>query len=227
MPTRSDDVQYVVTIASPDRSGLVHAVTGLLVQYDGNIVESQQYHDLAADRFFMRVAFQIPADGATMEELRAAFAAIATPFEMTWNLWDAGAPYRTLVMVSTGGHCLNDLLFRWSRGALQIDLAVVVSNHTVLEPLTRSYDLDFHHIPVSAENKSAAEAQLMGLVDSLDIDLVVLARYMQVFTNETSRALSGKAINIHHSFLPSFKGARPYGQAFDRGSSWWAPQPTT
>jgi formyltetrahydrofolate deformylase len=136
---------------------------------------------------------------------------------MDWELWAATAPYRTLILVSKFSHCLNDLLFRWSSGSLQIDVAGVVSNHPDCEALVRSYGVPYHHVPVTPETKADAEAKLLSLVDTLDVDLVVLARYMQVLTDETCRALSGKAINIHHSFLPSFKGARPYHQAFDRG----------
>jgi formyltetrahydrofolate deformylase len=217
MTTQPDDTQYVLTIVCPDRSGIVHTVTGLLVGYTANIVESQQFDDVAEDRFFMRVRFSVPSGGAQIDELRAAFRVIATGFGMTWELWNATTPYRTLILVSRFGHCLNDLLFRWSRGALQIDVVGVVSNHPDLEPMARSYGLDFHHIPVSPETKDAAEARLLDLVERLEVDLVVLARYMQVLSDETSRALAGKAINIHHSFLPSFKGGRPYHQAFDRG----------
>ena len=136
---------------------------------------------------------------------------------MVWELWAATAPYRTLILVSKFSHCLNDLLFRWSSGSLQIDVAGVVSNHPDCEALVRSYGVPYHHVPVTPETKADAEAKMLSLVDTLDVDLVVLARYMQVLTDETCRALSGKAINIHHSFLPSFKGARPYHQAFDRG----------
>ncbi len=152
-----------------------------------------------------------------IEELRAGFLPVADRFAMTWELWMAGAPYRTLVMVSKFGHCLNDLLFRTSTGALQIEIPAIVSNHRDFERLADSYGIAFHHIPVTADTKASAERQLLDLVDDLGVDLVVLARYMQVLSDETCRALSGRAINIHHSFLPSFKGARPYHQAHQRG----------
>jgi formyltetrahydrofolate deformylase len=210
------DQTFVLTLTCPDRAGIVHAVTGLLVEHRGNIVESQQFSDLAEDRFFMRVKFAVDR-GATVTSLRAAFAPIAERWGMDWELWLASAPYRTLVLVSKFSHCLNDLLFRWSSGSLQIDVAGVVSNHPDCETLVRSYGVPYHHVPVTPETKADAEAKLLLLVDTLDVDLVVLARYMQVLSDETCRALSGKAINIHHSFLPSFKGARPYHQAFDRG----------
>jgi formyltetrahydrofolate deformylase len=211
---------YVLTIVCPDRAGIVHAVTGMLVEQGGNILESQQFDDVAEGRFFMRVRFEVassPGGAEGLESLRAAFTPVGERFEMTWELWEATAPYRTLILVSKFSHCLNDLLFRWSNEALQIDVVGVVSNHLDCEALTKSYGVPYHHIPVTPETKADAEAQMLGLVDSLDVDLVVLARYMQVLTDETCRALEGRAINIHHSFLPSFKGARPYHQAFDRG----------
>jgi formyltetrahydrofolate deformylase len=211
---------FVLTFACPDREGLVHAVTGTLLEQRANIIESQQFHDLHQGRFFMRVHFTVTADESVaplLERLRAAFRDAAAHYEMSWELWDAAAPYRTLILVSKFSHCLNDLLFRWSNGALQIDVAGVVSNHRDCEPLAKSYGVPFHHVPVTPETKPEAEAELLRLVDSLDIDLVVLARYMQVLSDDTCRRLAGRAINIHHSFLPSFKGARPYQQAFDRG----------
>ena len=182
-----------------------------------NILESQQYDDRLEDRFFMRVHFEVYDETMTLERLRASFAAVARASDMTWQMWDADARYRTLIMCSREGHCLNDLLFRHSIGALPIEIPAVVSNHTELERLVKGHGIPFHHVPVTPETKPAAEAELLGLVDSLGIDLVVLARYMQVLSDETCRALTGRAINIHHSFLPSFKGANPYQQAFDRG----------
>jgi formyltetrahydrofolate deformylase len=207
---------YVLTIICPDRPGIVHAVTGFLVQHGGNILESQQFDDLDEDRFFMRVFFVAPPP-AGLEQLRSEFLAVAEAFSMQWELWDAAAPYRTLILVSKFSHCLNDLLFRWRNGDVQIDVAGVVSNHPDLEPLAASYDVPFHHVPVTPETKAEAEARLFELVDELEVDLVVLARYMQVLSDEACRRLEGRAINIHHSFLPSFKGARPYHQAYERG----------
>ena len=211
---------FVLTLVCPDRAGIVHAVSGLLVEHHGNIWESQQYDDLAEHRFFMRVRFAVdgsPRGEAGLAALRAAFAPVAERFGMTWELWLASAPYRTLILVSKFSHCLNDLLFRWSKESLNVDVVGIVSNHLDCQALAASYDVPYHHVPVTPETKADAEAKLLLLVDTLDVDLVVLARYMQVLSDETCRALSGKAINIHHSFLPSFKGARPYHQAFDRG----------
>lgn len=217
MLPEADHSHYVLTLACPDRPGIVYAVSGLLVQHSGNILESQQFEDPAAGTYFMRVRFAVSAPEIGIEALRAAFAEIAERFTMTWDLWDARQPYRTLILVSRFGHCLNDILFRWSRQALQIDVAGVISNHTDLKELTESYGVDFHHIPVTPDSKAESEAQMLAMIDDLEVDIVVLARYMQIFSDETSRKLAGRAINIHHSFLPSFKGARPYTQAFDRG----------
>jgi formyltetrahydrofolate deformylase len=211
---------FVLVLSCPDRPGIVHAVSGFLVQQGGNILESQQFGDQLTDRFFMRIDFVVDAPaGASVSAagLRAAFTEVAERFAMEFELWDSAAPYRTLIMVSKQLHCLNDLLFRASTRSLQIEIPAVVSNHPDAGPLVRSYGLDFHHVPVTPETKPRAEAQLMELVDGMGIHLVVLARYMQVLSDDLCRRLSGRAINIHHSFLPSFKGARPYHQAFDRG----------
>ncbi|MBO0845865.1 MAG: formyltetrahydrofolate deformylase [Nocardioides sp.] len=209
--------EFVLTIVCPDRPGIVYAVTGFLVEHSGNIIESQQYDDRATGRFFMRVCFEIADPIHTAETLRADFAAVATTFHMDFHLWDARAPYRTLVMVSGHLHCLNDLLFRHSTGALQIDIPLVVSNHLDAEPLAKAYGIDYVHLPVTPETKPAAEATLLELVEEHGIDLVVLARYMQVLSDDLCRTLSRRVINIHHSFLPSFKGAKPYHQAHERG----------
>jgi len=207
---------YVLILSCPDRPGIVHAVSGFLVARGGNIVESQQFGDRLTDRFFMRIDFEVP--GATdVVAMREEFAPVAEEFEMRFELWDAAAPYRTLIMVSKHLHCLNDLLFRASTGSLQIEIPAVVSNHPDAGTLAASYGIPFHHVPVTAETKPDAEAELMRLVDSYDVDLVVLARYMQVLSDGLCRTLSERAINIHHSFLPSFKGAKPYHQAYDRG----------
>ena len=212
-----DRPEFVLTIACPDRPGIVYAVSSFLVQHSCNILESQQFDDREHDRFFMRVHFEAYRPGSTLEALREAFGWIAESHSMQWGLWDARAPHRTLIMVSKAGHCLHDLLYRWSIGALQIEIPAVVSNHPDLEPLAAAHGVPFHHVPVTPETKDDAEKQLLQLVDELEIDLVVLARYMQVLSDQTCARLEGRAINIHHSFLPSFKGARPYHQAFERG----------
>ena len=208
---------FVIVIDCPDQPGIVHAVSGFLVTHSGNIIESQQFGDQSNGRFFMRIDFSVFDDRVTADSLRSDFAEIAQRFTMTFELWDSRAPYRTLIMVSKQLHCLNDLLFRHDNGSLQVDIPLVVSNHLDAEPLVRSYGIDFLHLPVTPETKADAEAQLLKLHDELGIHLVVLARYMQVLSDHVCRELSGHAINIHHSFLPSFKGARPYHQAFERG----------
>ncbi|MGH3448787.1 MAG: formyltetrahydrofolate deformylase [Nocardioidaceae bacterium] len=215
--TDAANPEFILTLRCDDRPGIVHAVAGFLVQTSGNIIASAQYGDAQTGRFFMRVHFELLGADGNLAGLHAAFAPVADRFAMTWQLWDANARYRTLIMVSRFGHCLNDLLFRWRAGALQIDISAIVSNHREFERLASSYDVPFHHIPVSGENREEAEGKLLSLVADLDVHLVVLARYMQVLSDGACRELSGRAINIHHSFLPSFKGARPYQQAHRRG----------
>ncbi|WP_030622151.1 formyltetrahydrofolate deformylase [Streptomyces sclerotialus] len=209
--------EFVLTVSCPDRSGLVHAVTGFVVQHSGNIQESRQFDDPLQDRFFLRMRFSVPDPDITLDVLHSGFAPVAEAYRISWNLYDASTPTRTLIMVSKFGHCLNDLLFRRSTGALNIEVPAIVSNHRDFEPLAESHGIPFHHIPVTKETKPEAEARLLELVDELDIDLVVLARYMQILSNDLCKQLEGRAINIHHSFLPSFKGARPYNQAHERG----------
>jgi formyltetrahydrofolate deformylase len=194
---------------------LVHAVSGWVVSAGGNILDSQQFSDMAEQMFYLRL--HVDFGDALLEELSSGFAPVAAEYAMDFRMVVAETPLRTLVLVSKEGHCLNDLLYRQSIGALNITIPAVVSNHRDLERLARSYDADFHHVPVTPDTKDAAEARLLELVDELDIDLVVLARYMQILSDEMCAALDGRAINIHHSFLPSFKGAKPYHQAHDRG----------
>jgi formyltetrahydrofolate deformylase len=206
---------HVLTLSCPDRPGLVHAVSGWVVSAGGNILDSQQFSDMAERMFYLRL--HVDFGGAALADLRTGFTPVAATHGMDFRFVVAETPLRTLVMVSTEGHCLNDLLYRQSIGALNITIPAVVSNHAVLERLARSYDADFHYVPVTPETKQSAEARLLELVTDLDIDLVVLARYMQVLSDEMCQRLDGRIINIHHSFLPSFKGARPYQQAHDRG----------
>ncbi|RLV47819.1 formyltetrahydrofolate deformylase [Nocardioides mangrovicus] len=207
---------FVLTIVCPDRPGIVHAVAGFLVDHGGNILESQQYDDRVTDRFFMRVDFET-SGSTTADELRSAFAPVAATFGMEYELWAASSPYQTLIMVSKQLHCLNDLLFRASTGSLNVDISAVVSNHPDAQRLCDAYEIPFHHIAVTPDSKADAEAKLLGVVDELGVDLVVLARYMQVLSDALCRRLEGRVINIHHSFLPSFKGAKPYHQAYERG----------
>lgn len=209
-----DPTHWVLALSCPDRPGIVHAVSGVLAEHGGNITESQQYGDPETDRFFMRVQVRTLAEPGV---LRAAVAELADRFDMTWTLDVVGRPVRTLVLVSKAAHCLNDLLFRQRSEGLEVDVVGVVGNHTDLASLAEFYGKPFHHIPVTKETKADAEAALLALVDELDVELVVLARYMQVLSDDLCRRLEGRIINIHHSFLPSFKGAKPYHQAHARG----------
>jgi formyltetrahydrofolate deformylase len=210
-------IDQVLTLACPDQIGIAHSVTGYLAGHECNILDSQQFGDADTKRFFMRVHFDSAAVGLTPELLRADFSATAGRFDMDWELHDTTNRVRTLILVSKFGHSLNDLLYRWSIGALAIDIAAVAGNHRDFEGLATAYGVPFHHLPVSADNRAEQEAALLRLVAAEQVELVVLARYMQVLSPDLCAALSGRAINIHHSFLPSFKGARPYQQAYDRG----------
>ncbi|MFG3259301.1 formyltetrahydrofolate deformylase [Streptomyces sp. NPDC048172] len=206
--------QYVLTLSCPDSKGIVHAVSSYLFMTGCNIEDSQQFGDRDTGLFFMRVHF---AGEVTLEKLRASFAAVGDSFQMDWQIHEAEKKMRIVLMVSKFGHCLNDLLFRSRIGALPVEIAAVVSNHTDFAELVGSYDIPFHHIPVTRDTKSEAEARLLKLVEDEGVELVVLARYMQVLSDNLCKQLSGRIINIHHSFLPSFKGAKPYHQAHARG----------
>jgi len=221
----SPAAEFVLTLSCRDVKGIVHAVSGLLYQAGCNIIDSQQFGDLhgadATGLFFMRVHFEAPpqlADGATLERL---FASVRERFEMDAKFHSLARKPRLLLMVSRHGHCLNDLLFRWHSGQLDVDIPAIVSNHDAFEPLAASYGIEFHHLPLAPgggpELKRDQEHRIEALLDHEAIDLVVLARYMQILSPEFCGRVSGRAINIHHSFLPSFKGARPYDQAHQRG----------
>jgi formyltetrahydrofolate deformylase len=209
--------EYVLTLSCPDKPGIVYAVSSFLVQHSANILASQQYGESPDGRFFMRVHFSVPPPGRPVAELERDFSWVAESFHMSWRLNGATERTRTLLMVSQLGHCLNDLLFRWRSGSLPIDITGVVSNHETYRDLTESYKLPFHYIPVTPDNKPAAEATLLSLIDETQTRLVVLARYMQILSPEVCKRVEGRMINIHHSFLPSFKGAKPYHQAHARG----------
>ena len=205
---------YILTLSCPDRRGIVHAVTGFLLERGGNIEEAAQFNDHASGLFFMRVRFHCP--GTDAGALRAALAEFAQPLELTWALHALAQPIRTVIFVSQQGHCLNDLLFRWKSGLLpRLDIRAIVSNHRDFYQLAASYNVPFHHTPM--DDKAAAEARQMDILREENAELVVLARYMQILSPAMCQQLSGRAINIHHSFLPSFKGARPYAQAHARG----------
>jgi formyltetrahydrofolate deformylase len=223
--TLSREREFVLKLSCRDTKGIVHAVSGLLFQAGCNIIDSQQFGDVAGPgatgRFFMRVHFEAPphlADAATLTRMMTS---VAEKFEMEAQLHALAQRPRVLLMVSQHGHCLNDLLFRWKSRQLDIDIPAIVSNHTTFAELAASYGIAFHHLPLaagaSAEAKRAQEREVLAIVERERVDLVVLARYMQILSPELCTALEGRAINIHHSFLPSFKGAKPYYQAHDRG----------
>ncbi|MET7640437.1 formyltetrahydrofolate deformylase [Streptomyces sp. NPDC005438] len=208
--------EYVLTLSCPDRQGIVHSVASYLFMTGCNIEDSQQFGDHDTGLFFMRVHFSAEPR-VTLDKLRASFAAIGDAFAMDWQIHRAGDRMRVVLMVSRFGHCLNDLLFRSRIQALPVEIAAVVSNHTDFAELAASFDVPFHHIPVTRDTKEEAEQRLLDLVEREGVELVVLARYMQVLSDHLCKQLSGRIINIHHSFLPSFKGAKPYHQAHARG----------
>lgn len=210
----SPAAHLVLTLSCPDRPGIVHAVTGALARRGGNITESSQFGDEETGLFFMRVTVltRVPRS-----ELEADLAELAEAYSMRWELGEVDRPLRTLIMVSKAAHCLTDLLFRARSQGLPIDVVGVVGNHEDLRPVAEFYGVPFHCIPVTKDTKAQAETELLGLVDELGVELVVLARYMQILSESLCERLRGNVINIHHSFLPSFKGAKPYHQAHARG----------
>ena len=209
--------EYVIALSCPDRPGIVYALTGFLRQYDANIIDLEQHSDRQTGRFFARVRIEFVGEVPTLERMRDEIGPVAAEFEMDVRIVDATTPTRTLILASKIPHCLGDLLFRQRYASMPIDVPVVVSNHPDLEPMVRAYGIPFEHVPVTPETKPQAEARMFELIEQYDVDLVVLARYMQILSEDASSRLAGRAINIHHSFLPSFKGAKPYHQAHDRG----------
>ena len=209
--------EHVLTLDCAESPGIVHAISGFLLDHGCDIIDNKQYGDRRQGHFFMRVHFSSVRESFSTEELRADFAPLAEKWRMNWQLEPQGRKRRVLIIVSKMGHCLNDLLFRARSGDIPVEIVAVVSNHRDQEALVQWHGIPFHHLPVSKDTKPEAEAALMELVDGLDVELVVLARYMQVLSDGLSAKLAGRTINIHHSFLPSFKGAKPYHQAYDRG----------
>ena len=207
---------HVLLISSEDRKGIVAAVANSIVSQDCNIVESAQYGDPVTGRFFMRVAVSGPAD-MTVDKFSEAFTPVATAFHLDWRIHDLRKKLRAMIMVSQGGHCLNDLLYRTSTNRLPIDVTSIVSNHTTWQRRAEHESVPFHHLPITPENKLEQEAKLLAMVEDQQVDLIILARYMQVLSDQLCRKLDGRVINIHHSFLPGFKGAKPYHRAYDRG----------
>jgi formyltetrahydrofolate deformylase len=211
--------RFILKLSCPDQAGIVHAVTGELLAQGGNILTSAQHGDADHHRFFMRIEFEC-AQARPVEALRSVFQPLAQGLQMDWELVDAQRKTRVLLLVSKLGHCLNDLLFRVQTGHLAIEIPAIVSNHRDFYQLAASHDIPFHHFPLlqaSDEQKLAQERRIQEVIEEQQIDLVVLARYMQILSPQMCRYLEGRAINIHHSFLPSFKGARPYHQAHERG----------
>ena len=208
-------LRYILTIACPDRVGIVAAVSGLLATHRGNIVESDQFSDTESGQFFMRLVFDLDEMGESA--LIQDFSPLAQEFAMDWRLHDPRRRLRVMILVSKAEHCLNDLLYRHRTGALAMDITAIVSNHLDLAHLAEWHSIPYHHLPVTAETKPEQERQILALIQQTRTELVILARYMQILSPELCQALAGRAINIHHSFLPGFKGAKPYHQAYTRG----------
>lgn len=208
-------LRYVLTITCPDRVGIVAAISNLLAAHHGNIVESDQFSDTESGRFFMRLVFELPleAEASLLQQLEP----LGQHFAMLWRLYDPRLLPRVLILVSKAEHCLNDLLYRHRTGTLPMEITAIVSNHRHLEHLANWHAIPFHHLPVKAETRLEQEQQVLRLVESTSAELVVLARYMQILSPALCQALAGRAVNIHHSFLPGFKGAKPYHQAYTRG----------
>lgn len=211
---------YILTLSCPDTTGIVFHVSDFLYQRQCNILDSAQYGDDTTGLFFLRIHFSVvgehPSD-RSLDGLKAAFAPLGDRFKMNWGLFDPLVKPRLLLMVSKFGHCLNDLLFRWKTGQLHCDIPAIVSNHPDFALLSASYGIPFYHLPVTAAGKEQQERQVLQIIERERVDLVILARYMQILSAGMCESLRGRAINIHHSFLPSFKGAKPYQQAHDRG----------
>lgn len=207
---------FILTLSCPDRTGIVYNVSGLLLKHSGNIIDAQQFGDEETGKFFLRVHFVLP-EGTAIDLLSQDFTGLAEQFQMQWNLYDAQRKARLLILVSKQGHCLNDLLFRVHSKQLHAEIVGIVSNHRDFEGMAQANNVPFHYLPVTSETKAQQESQILAIAEREQSDLVVLARYMQILSPELCKALQGRAINIHHSFLPSFKGARPYYQAHARG----------
>ncbi|HWS11244.1 MAG TPA: formyltetrahydrofolate deformylase [Rhodocyclaceae bacterium] len=208
---------YILTLACPDRMGIVYNVSAFLLERGGNIIDSAQFNDPETGLFFMRVLFSISRPEVGLAVLRDEFRKLGDEFGMNWKIHDAAVKPKVMILVSQHGHCLNDLLYRYRAGTLRMEIPAIVSNHMDFYQLAASYNIPFFHLPVNKENKAHQEEKMMEIVREKEIDLVVLARYMQILSAHACAELRGRAINIHHSFLPSFKGAKPYMQAHQRG----------
>jgi formyltetrahydrofolate deformylase len=207
---------FVLLIMCEDRKGIVAAVANSIASQNCNIVESSQYSDENTNRFFMRIAVSCTPE-TTIESFGAAFMPVATAFLLEWRIHDLRKKLRAMIMVSQGGHCLNDLLYRTSTNRLPMEVTSIVSNHLNWQRRAEHEGIAFHHLPITPENKLEQEAKLLAMVEEQQVDLIILARYMQVLSDQLCRKLDGRVINIHHSFLPGFKGAKPYHRAHERG----------
>jgi formyltetrahydrofolate deformylase len=208
--------EFALLVASDDRKGIVAAVANSIVSQDCNIIESAQYGDAVTGKFFMRVAISGP-EGMTPEHFTEAFNPVATAFRLDWRIHDLRKKLRAMIMVSQGGHCLNDLLYRASTGRLPMEVTSIVSNHLTWQRRAEHEGIPFHHLPITPDTKLQQEAKMIAMVEEQQVDLIILARYMQVLSDQLCRKLDGRVINIHHSFLPGFKGAKPYHRAYERG----------
>jgi formyltetrahydrofolate deformylase len=208
---------FVLTISCPDRAGIVAAVTGFLARHEAFITEAAQFGDPASGKFFQRILFKDTGKLDGLEKFQSAFDEIAKKFDMRWALHDTDRKDKILIAVSKFGHCLNDLLHRYRAGTLPVEIAAVVSNHDDMRAIVEWHGVPYHHIPVDKTRREQQESQWLDMIDELHIDVVVLARYMQILSSRACERLAGRCINIHHSFLPSFKGAKPYHQAHARG----------
>jgi len=214
----STDHPFILTATCSSRMGTTAAITGFLSAHRLYIMEMQQFDDVLTRRFFVRVVFcGVVGEAVDLGHLRAAFATVANNEQLQWQMHDGAHRTRVLILVSKLDHCLEDLLYRQRIGELNMQITCIVSNHAAMQPLADRHTLPFFHLPVSPDTKSAQEAALLQLIDSTQTELVILARYMQILSDETARRLAGRAVNIHHSFLPGFKGAKPYHQAHSRG----------
>lgn len=214
----SDDQQrYILTANSRDIPGVIAGISGTLFELNANVTEAAQFGDDGSNRFFLRIAFSVIDGTAALATLEEKLSAMKEHFDIDWAVHDAAERPRIMLAVSRQGHCLNDLLYRWETGALSADVVAVVSNHEDMRRKTESFGVPYYHLPVTSDTKPAQEQQILHLMSEHGVDLLVLARYMQILSGDLCHALAGRAINIHHSFLPSFKGAKPYHQAFDRG----------
>lgn len=217
MTHASANTSYILTLSCPNRIGIVHAVTGFLFERSCNITDSAQFDDPDTGKFFMRVAFATTNKPVKLADLQASFDKVADLFQMDWAVYDQGQPTKVMILVSHFDHCLVDLIYRKTKNELKMDIVDIVSNHRDSSQIATQHDIPFHYLPVSRETKKAQEAKLLELLHKTKTELIILARYMQIFSDEMCEALPCPAINIHHSFLPSFKGARPHQQAYVRG----------